>query len=37
MSNRVIGLTISDYQKIPQVIAIAAESDLSPRLIPPPR
>ncbi|MGR5069090.1 MULTISPECIES: sugar-binding transcriptional regulator [Vibrio] len=26
MSNRVIGLTISDYQKIPQVIAIAAES-----------
>ncbi|AYV20208.1 MULTISPECIES: sugar-binding transcriptional regulator [Vibrio] len=26
MSNRVIGLTIADYQKIPQVIAIAAES-----------
>tara|TARA_R110001583_G_scaffold96450_1_gene240790 strand:- start:344 stop:1318 length:975 start_codon:yes stop_codon:yes gene_type:complete len=26
MSNRVIGLTIEDYQKIPQVIAIAAES-----------
>ncbi|MCF7481526.1 sugar-binding transcriptional regulator [Vibrio sp. J1-1] len=26
MSNRVIGLTIDDYQKIPQVIAIAAES-----------
>ncbi|GAM58142.1 transcriptional regulator, sorC family [Vibrio ishigakensis] len=26
MSNRVIGLTISDYQKIPEVIAIAAET-----------
>lgn len=26
MSDRVIGLTISDYQKIPQVIAIAAET-----------
>lgn len=26
MSNRVIGLTINDYQKIPQVIAIASES-----------
>lgn len=26
MSNRVIGLTIEDYQKIPHVIAIAAES-----------
>jgi len=26
MSNRVIGLTIEDYKKIPQVIAIAAES-----------
>lgn len=26
MSNRVIGLTIQDYKKIPQVIAIAAES-----------
>ncbi|ANO33345.1 sugar-binding transcriptional regulator [Vibrio breoganii] len=26
MSNRVVGLTIADYQKIPEVIAIAAEN-----------